>query len=314
MEIKKIKLTDLLKLDSIFDIFDYQYSTTEIEKSLQKNSLPWEITGIITLVSKDLYPPIPVSNNIIIWGFTLLRLSKAISKEYLLCRILGEQTPVEMITTALSMENRAGKYSMEEQARLFKLMGNLKIQLDLKETKKITPLITGHFDPNWTKRIQQYTKFSPPLKSLVDNNLIDYKTALKVQDLPPEIFTLLDTDKLSFSERRIVLNLFYEIVKRDKLESSRAIEEFFSIIRSKNPLRVAKRKRFPKLSEMEEEYRALKGKYLKGKGIEIELPDHFEGDKITAKFSFKSKEEFQTRIKELENLRDRIDEFFKILR
>ncbi len=313
-EIKKIKIANLLKLDNTFDIFDYQYSTTKTEKILQKKSTSDAFTNINMLISKDLYPPIPIFNETLIWGFHLLRIAQNISKEYLLCRLLENQRPIDMVTIALSMENRPGKYSMEEQARLLQLLANLKIQPDTEETGKIILLINGHFDPNWSKKVEQYINFPKSLKTLVNNNLIDHKTALRVQKLPSEIFTRLANSKLSFSEKRILLNLFYEIVERDKLGKHQIKEEFTTILSAKNPLQTITGKRFPRLTRMEEEYKRLKKKYLKGKGIEIKMPQYFEGDKLTVNLSIRDKEEFQTKIKELENLKDVIDEFFQILR
>ncbi len=318
MKVREIKIKEILHFDADFNLFDNNYSNTKSAKKSIKNT-----QSIDTTITNDLYPPLPIYNNMLIWGFHILDRAKKLSKETVMCHILENKSVTDLLVIALSLENRAGQYTFGEQERILKF---LTTKLPSKEPdsiyaskqdyvpREIVTLITGKADPHWQERITEYTKFPPGLKELLNNNLIDFKTATRIKELPKKIFQIILKKHLSFSERRILLNDFFEIVQRDRIPHNLAIQYFEEIINSPTPLVSLKRKRFPYLSELEDTYTELKRRHLGKKGINITVPQYFEGEKLTITFSVKNRKELNSKIQHLREVETIIDEFFKLLR
>jgi len=264
-----------------------------------------------SLMEKGIYPPLPIYADSLIWGYSIIRTAEKEGIEELLCVQVPVDNPVEQLKIALKLENRCGNYSWAEKVKILQYLNSLDAS---REAFHISRYIENNNDSSWIKKAKIYQSLPENLKTLAENGHIDFKTASLVKELDDSIFLYLEENSyFSFTETRLFLTYFFEIIKRDNVDTAGTKELFHSLLSSNNPLEELKKIRFPGLTQMEKKYNTLHKKYIAKEGFRMTHPSYFEGDSFSISFSFNSSENFKKKIKKLKNIQDHIDEFFSLL-
>jgi hypothetical protein len=265
------------------------------------------------LLDLDLYPPLPVSHTRLIWGYHILRAAEEAGKEELVCRLLPDPGPAEMLRLALHLEARTGRYTWPEQESCLAFLTRHAPEISAVE---IAPLLTGKADPRLPERIDAFSRLALPLKTLVAGGLLDLKSALRLRSLPESVFRRLAGagEALTFSRRRLLLNQLEEIRRRERLQEPELLRLLSEALEAEDPPAVVRRRRYPVLTGLEERFRALKRDALEGSGIRLEAPECFEGENFTVSFSFRNRAGLARKLTRLRALEDKSDELFTLLR
>ena len=149
------------------------------------------------LVEKKLYPPLPICSDTLIWGFEILRTAESRGLRQVNCLLIPSCPRPGMLSLALKLENRSGRFSWPEKQKMLAFLG----RSDGSTTEplssgpaltglfsELSPLIEGHRDPQLAAKIAAFAALPQGLKALVAGGQVDLKSAIRVQDLPEEIF------------------------------------------------------------------------------------------------------------------------------
>lgn len=264
------------------------------------------------LVRSGLYPPLPVSGSYLIHGFSLLEKAKKLGIKELFTIEFPAMEKQDLLELCLKCEARTGDYGWPEMERMVDFLENEKAV-----GEKLVRLILGHDDPLFYKQVKEYSGFSPCLKQLAGNKILDFKTARGVRELPDAVFSSIlyykENNNFTFSQVRLFLSFLDGIARRDHLQESDIIRICDELLSQKKPLEAVKKIRFTELSGLYERLNNIKHEILKGTGIQLDAPPFFEGDSFEVRFCFQSKKQLQKRIKVLERLKERTDELFGLL-
>lgn len=263
------------------------------------------------LLKREIYPPLPLWDRgerygwTIVWGKrTVEKLSALPIKEVLVRKFgPGELTLPGALILWIGLEQRKGGWSWTELRDLYQYVQEHRISLP----EPLLSSLVGSVG-NW-HRIEQFNQLSEPLQQLVSEEKLDLKTALRVKSIPPQAIEGLIPvlESLSYSERRIFLRLFYEVVKRDRLESPQSLDLATRFRHTPKPLEDLYRIRYPSLHRLEETYHATVDTFLKGTGIKVTPPPYFEGTQFKVEFSFDKGSQLQRKALILQKLSERID-------
>lgn len=264
------------------------------------------------ILQSGLYPPLPISGKVLIWGFHILRTANQFSEKELICTRIPQLSPQEMLGLALKLEDRAGSYSWFEKQNILMFLSKSGISLS---SGDFFELIQGRNDPHLAEKITHFSQLSSILKNLVAEHLLDLKTALEVQTLPEPVFIYLKENKkrLSFSQRRLFLTRLFEIARKKNMSPESLLSLIERAFISNDPLGMLTRLRYPELSKLENQFDELKGSTVKGTGIKLMAPSFFEGNSFTVGFTFNSKNNLSRKIQVLEQLKEKTVEFFALL-
>jgi hypothetical protein len=269
------------------------------------------------LLKKELYPPLPLwergdrAGCTIVWGKRIVeRLSELAIKEVLVRKFdPRELTLTEALIVWIGLEQRKGGWRWTELADLYQYVQEHRISLP-------EPLLTSLVgsEGNW-HRVEQFNQLSEPLQQLVSEEKLDLKTALRVKSIPPHAIELLKPvlESLSYSERRILLRLFYEVVQRDHLESPQSLDLATRLLRTSKPLEELYRIRYPSLHRLQETYHETVDTLVKGTGIKVTPPPCFEGTQFKVEFSFEKGNQLQRKALTLQKLSETIDPVIETL-
>ena len=270
------------------------------------------------LVRRDIYPPLPVrvsSENssgmpVLIWGRAVLEAARGAGAESVMVREIGEKDlpPPEALRLCLLLENRKDRYSWEEMEGIADYMERAGILDD----GSIAALVSSE---SGLRHIPRFRDLDPALKRLVREGKTDLKTAEHLGNVPSAVFEALASvlDLLSFSERRIFLKSFSEIIQRDGLDETSAFSLCHDLSGSKKPLEKLHRLRYPELSSLEDRFTAVVSRALKGSGVTLKPPPCFEGSRYSVSFEFDGGRALKKKIRALENLAAEEAELFDLL-
>ncbi|MBN1699464.1 MAG: hypothetical protein JW881_18225 [Spirochaetales bacterium] len=263
------------------------------------------------LVSRGLYLPLPVSGNVLIWGFALIEASERCGIDSYIVSRLPEMDRHSMLTLSLRLEDRPGEYSWDEKLKIVSYAGWKTVPDD------IIGLIQGRDDPSLEARLRAYERLPGPVKECVRLRYCDIKTAVANAGLPEGIFSVLlekkDKKRLSFSDTRILLEWVSDIMKRDKLPESGIVKLVEEILLEADPMAAAARKRFPLLTHLNGRFERISKEVLAGTGVTMKAPPYFEGGSFSISFSFSGKRNLLKKIAAIERLGERTDELFELL-
>jgi hypothetical protein len=281
------------------------------------------------LISKGLYPPLPICSGTLIWGFGLLPTAKALRMRQLSCLDIPSCTRRQMLATALRLENRAGAFTWNERQRMLsylsaqsskgrerhdKAAGNGKAKPALAEAvTELSPLIENRQDPHLADRINAYGALPEAVKKLVRDDRIDLKTASRVQDLPAAVFRNLRKSGLTFSQARQFLNELFEISRKKTLSPEDTEKLAGRVLIAAQPHEEIHRLRFPTITSLEKSFSDLEQELLRGSGVHLSPPPYFEGDSYTINFSFNSRRSLVRKLNALHRLEGRCDALFELL-
>jgi hypothetical protein len=273
------------------------------------------------LIEKNLYPPLPICSHTLIWGFPILRSAERRRLRQVNCLVIPACPPIEMLSLALKLENRAGSFSWPEKERMWQyLAASEAASEDLSTSPTLTdlfsdlsPLIEGHPDPQLAAKTAAFAALPQGLKTLVAEGQVDLKSADRVRSLPEEVFAGLQAGGLTFSQRRQFLNELFEVSRRGELtqEEIRGVAD--QAFRDKNPIDTVRRQRFPTLSALDRRFSVLEEQLLRGSGVKVKPPPYFEGDNLTVEFQFDSAESFNRKLNALHSLEGHLDALLELL-
>jgi hypothetical protein len=287
------------------------------------------------LVEKKLYPPLPICSDTLIWGFEILRTAESRGLRQVNCLLIPSCPRPGMLSLALKLENRSGRFSWPEKQKMLAFLGSSEGSTTgeglsgaedaftaeplsagpalIELFSELSPLIEGHRDPQLAAKIAAFAALPQGLKALVAGGQVDLKSAIRVQDLPEEIFTELQPGTLTFSQRRQFLNELFEVSRKRELSHGEIRDLADRAFRNRRPIETVHRMRFPMLSELEGRFAALEGQLLKGSGVQVKPPPYFEGDSFSVEFDFSSAKSFDRKLNALHSLEGRLDALFELL-
>ncbi|MEJ2662715.1 MAG: hypothetical protein P8107_01540 [Spirochaetia bacterium] len=264
------------------------------------------------IIKQELYPPLPLTEHGLIWGFALARRARELGISPLPCSPRTENKPGERLRLALLLEDRAGCYTWEEKERILHYMEKNSLHASAAD---ISLWVEKHQEADFITKIKRYRDFDPALRQLLEKGLVDFKTADRVSGLPVCLFQkLLETkQQFSFSNRRLLCIYILETIKRDGLSPSGAEKLIHSVFASPDPPAAAVRSRYPGLSALEQRFTGFKTQWLKGSGISLEAAPYFEGGEFRIQFGFRTPGEYAKRTDRLLGLKENIHELFNLL-
>lgn len=268
------------------------------------------------LLELGLLPPLPVAGNELVWGFNLLCSAAKRGYSRLPVVRITRRPLIELLRIAITTEDRAGNFTWGEMEKIY----NLLVEKGSGELiNSLSPLLLGHEDSRLFTRVKEFSSLKTQLKVLVEEKLIDLKTALQCNNwqaaLIEDIGALLRSGEnpLSFSKRRIILNQLIEVSVKQGIPEEKILSLVRNTLNSADPLKTAQALRFPELTAMEERFLELKGKLLTGTGIKLTPPSFFEGENFNISFSFSSKKALEKKIDYLKTFAEKTDELFELL-
>ncbi|HOV38947.1 MAG TPA: hypothetical protein PLG79_09515 [Spirochaetales bacterium] len=208
------------------------------------------------------------------------------------------------------LENRRDRWSWEE---LVRLSGFLEAEGIFLEEEEIRKYIFS--DGGW-QRVEKFRALPPLLRSLVEEKKLDAKTAEKIQEIPEEALQILlpALESLSYSEHRIYVRMFLELVKRENLNKADCIALAERIGTSQDPTGEIRKMRYPELTGLENRFKQIVEPAIKGTGIRIAPPPHFEGSRFTLEFQFESPEQLNRKVFTLQQFIEKGNDLFSLLR
>lgn len=269
------------------------------------------------LIEKNLYPPLPICSDTLIWGFEILRSAESQRLRQVNCLVISPCSQTRMLALALKLENRAGSFSWPEKQRMLAFLGTSEDlsadRLLIEQFSELSPLIESHRDPQLAAKIAAFAALPQGLKALVAGGQVDLKSAIRVQDLPEEIFAEVQAGTLTFSQRRQFLNELFEVSRKRELSHGEIRDLADRAFRDRRPIETVHRMRFPMLSELEGSFATLEEQLLKGSGVQMKPPPYFEGDSFSVEFEFNSAKSFNRKLTALHSLEGRLDALFELL-
>lgn len=255
------------------------------------------------------YPVPAVTKDTVVWGGHIIRAAAEAGLEKIWCRET-DSDPLQMLKTALLLENRKNGYSFAEKKRILDFAVKVCPEGCPKE---IAALVQDEGD--FTTLTEKYSSLSPVLRKGIDEGLIDIKSALSLSDTDDRCLEILFAakERISYSSRRIILREFTEICRRDRLDADDRVKLMEAIAGSENPGAFTARLRNPKMEEMKKSFAGYNEKYIKGSGLILEAPQNFEGNSYTVRFQLKSKNQLERIIKTLGKVKESAEELFKLL-
>ena len=268
------------------------------------------------LLELGLLPPLPVAGNELVWGFNLLCSAAKRGYSRLPVVRITRRPLIELLRIAITTEDRAGNFTWGEMEKIY----NLLVEKGSGELiNSLSPLLLGHEDSRLFTRVKEFSSLKTQLKVLVEEKLIDLKTALQCNNwqaaLIEDIGALLRSGEnpLSFSKRRIILNQLIEVSVKQGIPEEKILSLVRNTLNSADPLKTAQALRYPELTAMEARFLELKGKLLTGTGIKLTPPSFFEGENFNISFSFSSKKALEKKINYMKTFAEKTDELFELL-
>ena len=269
------------------------------------------------LIEKNLYPPLPICSDTLIWGFEILRSARRQRLRQMNCLVIPSCPRLEMLSLAVKLENRAGSFSWPEKQRMLAFLSTSEHLSDgfslIELFTDLSPLIEGHRDPQLAAKIAEFSALPQGLKALVAEGQVDLKSAVRVRSLPQEVFTGLQGGTLTFSQRRQFLNELFEVSRKRKLTRGEIRDVAALAFRDRRPPETVHQLRFPTLTELESRFSALEEQLLKGSGVRVKPPPYFEGDAFSVEFQFNNSKSFNRKLNALRSLQGHLDALFELL-
>jgi hypothetical protein len=266
------------------------------------------------LIERALYPPLPICSGILVWGFPILRSAERLGLSGVNCLSVPSRPRVEMLALALKLEDRAGRFSWQEKQRMREYLAASAPPPELTDLcARLSTLIEDHRDPQLSARIGSFAALPPGLKALVAEGQIDLKSAIRVQSLPEPVFSRLQDSTLTFSQRRQFLNELFEVSRRGDHADAEIREMAERALRDPRPLDAIHKLRFPTLTALQQRFAELEGELLKGSGVQLKPPPHFEGDSFTVAFDFRNARTYNRKLNVLLSLKGHLDAILQLL-
>jgi hypothetical protein len=259
-----------------------------------------------------MHPPAVVCPCGLVWGRALVSAAAEVGVPLLHCVEVAAQPAWRLLETALRLEGRTDAYSPKETARMLAFLQEN--EADEAAMQVVEPLVrrSGGF----AAQAEQYRRLPSGLQDLVEQGVVDLKTAAAVAALPePAVAAFArGASSLSASNRRLLLRQVYEVVRRDGLAATGAEQVVQKTLEQPDPVEAARRLRYPELTAMESALREIVGSCVGSASVRVDPPPYFEGDAFTVWFRFAGCRSLAAKLAAAQRLVDRCDELFSLLR
>jgi hypothetical protein len=266
------------------------------------------------LLAQGLHPPLPVSGEVLVWGFALLRQAARLGVAELAVRRLPPLSRADLLALALRLEGRPGGLSWREKENLLRFAEGTGGRADPIDLDTLSPLIEGHPDSQLRGRIKRFASLPASLGEEVSAGRLDLKTAELAAALPGEAAALVAGSTLSFSERRRFLTMLLELSRRERTAAEALSTLARQLLEDPHPVEALAGLRYPTLAGLSSRFATLAERLWKGSGVRIEPPPHFEGDGFSVSFRFDSADSLDRKLRALRRVGEQANELFALLR
>ncbi len=271
------------------------------------------------LLASGLCPPLPIRADELIWGRPLVEAAARLGMAELASLEL-DVTEGEALLVALRLEDRRDLYGFpEKEAILNRALaavgsaagsGNPAAEAFMEEVGSLV-----QSEGNFTQATSRYSALEKGPKALVASGLVDLKTAQSLAGLSAAALSALASSAfgLTVSERRTAFRRFAEVARRDGLDETGQLALVDRAFVSGNAMGFFARERFPRLTEIENEFASIRDVALLKSGVTLEPPPFFEGEDFTVSFRFRDPKTLSARIRALSRLEGRCDDLVGLL-
>lgn len=285
-------LLDLAECDRTFDLFDPAGESPSLEAWLR--------------------PAVVGADGRLIWGFRYQHLWHT-RREYpfAVLRLTVPDLSVESLATALTAEGRRDRYRFSEMARVLARAAEFSDGDAPVTDPRLASLLTSDGDP--TPVVRRYRALPPVIATAVDNGEIDLATGEMVpSDLGAAAAAILPLLRdVSFSTRRQAFRMAVDCFRGGAAPTELTAQ--LSAVPRDERLGYLRRCRYPRLTELETRFAAIRDRHTRGTGVRLEPPKNFEGDRFAVSFSFRNREELRRRRGALAGIEDEIDGLLDLL-
>jgi hypothetical protein len=269
------------------------------------------------LLERGLHPPLPVSGDLLVWGFALIRRAARSGIPGLPVRRLPPLPDGELLALALRLEGRPGAYSWGELENLLRFArrgGAPSAAGEAIDLASLSPLIEGHPDPRLEDRIERFMGLPAVVKEAVAGGRLELKIAELAAELPEEALERVVAAPLSFSDRRRFISMLLEVARRDGVAAGALPKLVRGLLERPDPVRALGGLRQPTLAALQARFAALGEELWKGTGVRVDAPPSFEGDGFSVSFRFANPDALDRRLRALHRVAEHAHELFALLR
>ena len=250
----------------------------------------------------------------LVWGFRYLRLWSELADRSCPVLVCSQATEIELLVYALAAENRAGAFRWSEIDRVVSAC-EAASRTPGDATESLTTVLR-YLDRDHDVRppLERYRRLPAHAAAALDCGTIDFRTAEAIPArLDDALGCLLPSiERFSFSNRRLVVRLSIELIRRDGLDAARLADALDERSASE-ALRWLRQRRYPRLTAMEDHLSEVRRRRLAGTGVEIDPPPNFEGDAYRVSFRLSSQEELRRRLSAAATLTEDLDGLLDLL-
>lgn len=238
------------------------------------------------------------SQRVLLWGRETVAIAERLALPAVEILDAGLCTPLEAARYALEMEHRPGRY---EAGELVALLDWLEAQGTV-EPDDLRELVDGG-KAGALAQAERIRRLPAEVREMVLCGSITHRHAEQLAELPPTLAeAIIDaTGRMSFSERREVIAHCYELI-RGRRSDEAALR---SLLAGEEARAELTRLRYPSYTEAKQRLQAYTESHLRGTGVSLEAPTHFEGDTFTLGISFSTAEELKSRLELASRITDR---------
>ncbi len=273
-------------------------------------------------IELGLCPSLLVSGGALIWGGpfldAVLEDGKADLERILLPVEKIELNAAQELLAVLEREGRAGAYSQSECIAVGRAVlvasRDMEMAMATQFMREVSLLSLGA--AGLAGIIGRLDALPEKRRALVENGIVDLKTAERCKSLPEEAAAAFPAlaAHLSASERRLALGWINDIALGQGLSGAETAELVLRAARSaEEPLSAVRARRYPELSGMEMDFARIVSDRLAGSGVRLEPPPNFEGRGFKLSFEFSSETELAKKLKAAAALVPSADELMGLI-
>ena len=253
-------------------------------------------------------PPILFKENskiVIVSGFRRIKACRQLGYEKIDVNLLDSITPkLQLVLLAVADNAMQRSLNLIEMSRAFNLLAH-----HVTDPTEIPPIVSALGLPgsaDFIEKVKHLKHLEPDIQKGVVENSISLPTALELGQYKPHegrvLSNLFRDLQLSLNKQREVLGFLTDIAGRDGESITRILQnqQIVSIMQSHDLDRHQKvqqlrkylrRRRYPELSRMEEQYATMVKTLGLGPGFRLTPPRYFEGTDYTLSIVFRSQHE-----------------------
>lgn len=247
---------------------------------------------------------------ILLGGGSTLRLAEETGVAELAVRELGPLNPVEAAEAAAISENRPGAYELRELVALLHWLESH----GCRPSERLRASVDGG-KRGLLSQAERAGGLREPARTIVLTGSLTLRHGEMLAALPEELMGSMVSrlEEGSFSVRRELVTMVYEVYRRRFAEDPGIVSRLSEALTGDNPREEIRALRYPDLEEARRTLSTFKDAWTKGKGLILEEPESFEGDRFRLVIPFRSAKELQTRLREADRMAGEVDTITELL-